>query len=87
MQNNVTMRVTQKVAINKALVQEKIKSGMSKEEIRTTYYSNLNKAQWKKALVKMELNTVRVPKVDFYIQDGEGCTSGTCENATTECCN
>ena len=80
MQNKTHVISLPKISIDKTKVVAQMKDGMTKEEIRSTYYPQLNKMQWKKALNKMGLNNVRVPKVDFEIVESD--TKESCENTS-----
>lgn len=62
------------IVVNKQKVEELINKGVSKDDIRTQLYPELNKSQWKKALKLMELSTKRVPKIDFVIESTETVT-------------
>jgi hypothetical protein len=57
------------IVINKKKVEELMSQGISKDDIRTTLYPELNDSQWKKALKLMGLSIKRVPKIDFVIED------------------
>lgn len=78
---DVVVPITTRLIIDKSLVERKIKEGMPKNEIHSTYYSKLNKMQWQKALVKMKLNNVRAPKIDFEIVE---CSQAECANTCEE---
>lgn len=81
---DIAMSITTKVMINKTLVANKMEDGMSKEEIRETFYPSLNKTQWQKALKKMKLSGRIVPKIDFEIVEEADCCEQACIGSCRE---
>lgn len=66
---SVEARIVEKVNVSKTRVQELLSTGVDKETIRSTYYGQLNKSQWNKALKAMGLSSVRAKRVDFVIEE------------------
>lgn len=69
--NKSIMSQKERIVVSKAKVVELMDKGFTKEEIHQDLYPTLNDSQWKKFLVAAGLNSVKVKKIDFVIEDLE----------------